>query len=320
MSTRTFWFGILLPALLPSATSADWRDYGDRFRPRSAKIVWSVQAGSLPKALKRYSVLPAHYSIETVSNLISVAEVKDPRAAFEDLRGALDGKTVRYEEPGTRKFLSFSPESGRIYFYDGRGRAQPKDVIEDVPNRDEAVARTLALLPKFGLTESQFTVGTGSNRFRVSYIEDVYGRRNPELNKMVHTTASQGVFIHRPVNGILFGGVGNFGGVRAEFGVRGRLLEMEISWRNLDKPELVRCGSPEQVVKWIQQGKAVEGTGSFDFTGLREVTITGFTVHYFGERSMSVQRIVEPYLVLSVLGKWDAHSLPFVLFSPLLEK
>lgn len=281
------------------SAQAGWEDFGDPFKPGKAAVHWQVTHKQLPAELIRYRVSMAPFSDAVVSNVVALAGFADESAARVALRPALRGDMARYEESATGKFVAFSPSRGRIYFSNRRANPGVKDAIVGVPTPEQALSRLLAMLPVFGLSETNFAAGIGTNRFRTSSLHNLLTRRNPQTKEREKVISRQGVYLHRPVDGIHISGGGVCGGARAEFAQRGELAELEIVWRNLVRPERLRVPAPDEIIRSIQRGDALTQT-TLPSGELTSVTITDWTLYYWGEDGLTEQEVVEPFFTFRV--------------------
>jgi hypothetical protein len=74
---------------------------------------------------------------------------------------------------------------------------------------------------------------------------------------------------------------------------------LEIVWRNLVRPKRLPVPTPDEIIRSLQRGDALTQT-MLPLGELTSVTITDWTLYYWGEDGLTEQEIVEPFFTFRV--------------------
>jgi len=107
------------------------------------------------------------------------------------------------------------------------------------------------------------------------------------VNRTVLTNiAFRAVNFRRSVAGAWFVGNGAGGDCQIEFGEHGKPSQIRLSWRNLERQKAYPVGAPATILKWIHEGKAVQGmirmdAESINWRTVKSVSITNAKLCYY---------------------------------------
>jgi hypothetical protein len=177
----------------------------------------------------------------------------------------------------------------------------PTNLAKNVPSQKEALILAKRLLPKLDIS--------------ISDLEKEDGRIEPRLTCydlgktyfLDHTTITniefRAVRFRRSVDGLPFMGAGGGGDGQIEFGENGKLSRLLITWRNIKRYKTYPTASSKTIIKWIREGKAVQGPvsmniGSIDWQNVKSLTITKAWPSYYGGDRITPSDWLMPYLAL----------------------
>src|SRR5208283_4017623 len=95
------------------------------------------------------------------------------------------------------------------------------------------------------------------------------------------------VDFRRSVDRAPFLGAGAGGDGEIEFGEHGKIIKIDLSWRNLERYKSYPAATPETIIKWMRQGKAVQSPSD---TEVNWLTVKSLTIekaqlsYYAGDR------------------------------------
>lgn len=312
---RLLWLYLLSTAGC-SGTGVHLEEFGDVYKPKKVEIVWAA-TNSIPRSLKVFKVLPTTFTEASLSNLIWLAGFKDIQQVRQQLAPALRQQDAYYESPTEKKYIGLSPARGRIYILDKTVIALPRQPIEGVPSEDQALELAFDVLNKVGIEKSQVAKKWGTDEWQMLRDRRERGQRDKSTGKLVKTVTAQGVFLYRALDGVAVNGRGVCGGAHVVFGNRGKVAELEIVWRNLQRKEELPVANAEQLMAAIRKGKAVIQT-EIDSAQITKLTITKAVPYYFGENGREVQKSVHPFVGLVAKATAHGNTTDATLYCPLI--
>ncbi|MCU0783518.1 MAG: hypothetical protein MUF81_05620, partial [Verrucomicrobia bacterium] len=200
-------------------------------------------------------MLTRKFSASTVSLLIEMAAFNNPETVEAALKGAVDGKESRYQEPGTKKFLGFYPATGAIIYQDTSAIPEPNQPVENVPNDAQALDLALKILPRLDIACEQLATKPGSAELEIRRGVREMTKTDKATGEKRKTVLARDVIFARRLNGINFAGVGLGGGIEIRFGNKGRVGSLRLVWRELEAFKEVRMASAEQIVQSLKSGR-----------------------------------------------------------------
>ncbi|MDH7502498.1 MAG: hypothetical protein QHJ82_07280 [Verrucomicrobiota bacterium] len=300
--------------------------FGEPFDGQNVEIIWQASPDQMPGSLGTFTVLPAAFSSEVVSNVIDLCRFKDEekvRAIFRDVPA---GKPASYQEPYPGKpvlgkSLRIVPANGYINYLDPTASSPPGVPAQAVPSQKQALELAIRLLPKLGIKEADLAREPNSQELAYLLTAKTNGRFDKGQKKAVEEVAARGVILFRQVNGISFSGPSDSAGLRVEFGNNAQIKELVVTWRNLkaEKPETV--ANRAEIIQAVKQGQAVirlpERFGNA--AALKTLTITQLRPYYFGMSGTEPQKRVFPYVMLVATADTGITNFPVSLNCPILK-
>jgi len=300
--------------------------FGEWFDGRNVEIIWKASPDEMPASLGTFTVLPAAFSSEVLSNVIGLCRFKDEekvRAIFRDVPA---GKSVSYQEPYPGKpvlgkSLRFVPANGYINYFDPTASSLPGVPAQGVPSQKQALELAMRLLPKVGIKEADLARKPNNQGLAYLLTAKTNGRFDKDQRKAVEEVAVRGVILFRQVNGVSFSGPSDCGGLRVEFGNNAKIKELAVTWRNLKAEKPKSLANRAEIIHAIKQGQAVirlpEGFGNA--AALKTLTITQLRPYYFGMSGTELQKTVFPYAMLVATADAGITVFPVSLNCPIFK-
>ncbi|HNR71108.1 MAG TPA: hypothetical protein P5037_08325 [Candidatus Paceibacterota bacterium] len=295
-----------LGGTFPSVAQLSLEAFGDPFDGKRVEIVWTVPTNKLPQSLNTMRVLPAVFTDEVVSNVISLCEFKEPEQVRLLFRPVTHGKEVSYQEPQPEKpvlgkSLRIYPADGYINYLNPKAEALPRSRVEGVPDEAEALSLAVRLLPKLGINQDELAHKPDGKQLEFLKTSRTMGKFVKNAKEPVEQVIVRGVILFRQINNVAFSGAGDCDGLRVEFGNNAQIKELALTWRNLRTDKTVTLASPDQIVQRIKGGKAVIRLPE-PFANLqlvKKLTIIDARPYYFAFVGGHRQKIVYPYVMLT---------------------
>jgi hypothetical protein len=292
--------------------------FGAPFSAGGVDVTWTA-TNIIPTTMTVYRVRPLKLTSLGLSNVIAIGEFREPEKILRTLGPALKGKTAYYEEAETRKWLSISPESGRIAYMNRSVVALPGQSARGVPNDDQTVQLALSILRRLGADEAQVARKPGGDSLLFWRDKQVHGSKEKVTGRTVRREIANGVYLIRATNDISFAGTGHFGGLFVQFGSDAKIAEFDFCWRNLEVTRTVQVASPDEIVRSVKSGKSFIAQDDETLREIRNVTITNAIPHYFGQSSLEQQEFVYPFVTLEGFTKSADKKIPVVLACPIVK-
>ncbi len=254
------------------AESLRFKEFGTPIPARAdLDVRWNAPAKAFPPSLWVYHLLPVEFSPAVISNLMVIGSFTEK----DRINAGPDG--IRFRSSDKTRRLSISCSLGAIA-YDVDTHYGPTNLAEKVPDGQEAVRLTKNLLPKLGLKLSDIDKkddGPGA-AFHVLDSETVYFVNHTFITNIQRRS----VCFRRAVDGLSFLGAGTGGNGKITFGDYGKIINIDLSWRNLQRSKSYATVTPDTIMNAIRKGKAVQGwllanSPGIDWPVVKSVTIKG---------------------------------------------
>jgi hypothetical protein len=304
---------------------------GTPFIPVDCEIVWAAPTNQLPKALWVYKTIPQHFSDTTISNLLALASfttrdkinvTAEELAQLSPEDRAKDEDAFGFENENRRHNLAVYPATGYIFYMDQKvdGIRSP---FEDVPSEAMAQELGLILLAQIGIPRSDLANRRDSSEPLTFKQPTTRGHFDREQRKLVKETDSRGVMFVRQIDGVNFAGNGYEGGFYVRFASYAEVAELKLVWRNLQPYKKYQVASPDQIMQWIKEGKAVVVTmpdvHKVNPREVKKLTITEISLLYAGEPGETLQDLTYPFASLSAIVDTGRTNIGIMLYCPILS-
>jgi hypothetical protein len=282
------------------------------FRNPQAEIVW-VSRPRNPASLWIYKVVPQTYSPSTISNFMALG-------SFTDADRIQNDSTLRFRSDDKSKNLEIIPANGWVRYWDNQADSTYKKEIEGVPNNQEVERKALELLARFGIERTNLALRPGTSRpigFGTQISSEHFSKTQ---SNRVTDIINRGVMFVRAIDGVSFTGTGIGGGTKVNFGLRGQLQWFEIVWRNLQPFERGKVASPDEISRWIKDGRAVMTHRNYvNPKDVKKLTITDCAPLYMGCGGNVKQAFVYPFAQLEAIADLGYTNSPLQLYCPILS-
>jgi hypothetical protein len=175
-----------------------------------------------------------------------------------------------------------------------------------------------------GIDPSQLAKKNNSSDLRTysTYAQAVLykGLNQPAYATNIHM---RGVYFIRSIDGVDFVGTGGRGGCMIEFGHNAKVSSITMSWRKLERDKLYPVATPETLLKWIHEGKAVCETSpdyDIDWSSVKNMTINKVTPYYFGEAYSEPQNVSSPFATIEAAIDTGQTNLTVYLHCPIMDE
>ncbi|HUD46189.1 MAG TPA: hypothetical protein VMR33_05135 [Candidatus Baltobacteraceae bacterium] len=310
---------ILLQVLCAAGYSENLRfkQFGTPIPARAdLDVRWNGPSNAFPAKLWIYHLLPAKFSAETIGTLTELG-------SFTDKDRTDSGATeMRFRSADKARSLYISFPLG-VIDYEGVPKYNPTNLVEDIPSKETAVDLTRQLLPKLGVRlsdidkeenspEPAFHVGDSAITFFVNgtFVSNIVERR---------------VGFRRAVDGASFLSAGSGGDGDVKFGDHGKIVQIYISWRGLDRDKSCPTVTLDKIVESIRKGQAVQGLLPSDAPGIdwpkvKSITIKKAWPCYYAGNPLAPSDWLYPFAALSTTVDTGRRNVDVEIDCPIIEE
>lgn len=296
---------------------------GPAFTVQNVSVVWNAPTNRWPTNLWVYKVVPQDFTPGIVSNLMAVGgfTMRD-RTHIEGQRPFKDKRLLYFANKERTRHLGIFPPLGWLYYRDEKTRLVGKEGAKGVPSEAEVLSLALMWLEKLGIDRTQIvTKDDGSELQAYRYVDN---RKffDSAKDEPVSEVILRGVSFVRRIDGVSFTGRGSDGGFTISFANEGKIADMELVWRNLQRHESRKVASPAEIMEHIKQGQStMVPMTAVDLSNAKKLTINKVTPYYLGEGGDTPQDFVYPFAALEcTLESGDGAKAGIVLKCPIIPK
>lgn len=243
-------------------------------------VRWKAPKHPWPKTLWTYQIVPTKFSPAVVSNLVNLG------GFTEKDRWYLTSNGVSYSAAGRSLRISYA--EGEIDFGRESRKYSPTSLAIDVPKTNQLFQLATNFLPKLGINYSEIPK-TKKGQLQIncsepSHTEYFVGDR------IITNVAFRCASFDRLIDGVECDSI--VGSCTLYFGEHSQLSGVRLFWRNVERDKLYSAATPDQIVRWIREGKAVlprefyVGMGNtmpIDWSTVKKATIKKAKAYYWGE-------------------------------------
>lgn len=294
---------------------------GGQFLLGTAEIVWRADTNKLPASLWVYKEIPASLSPMMLSNLAALGEFRESDKKKVSLDYPIRHKSlIHFENKERTRRLDVIPAFGWIDYSDAKAivSAREDGPIDQIPTPEEALDLAIKYSAKMGISRSELATMPSSSEIKARYTIGHRSWYDKDLSKTVRETNMFGVNLIRKLDGFDFAGGWGSGGVWIDFGNRGRVALMKISWRNLQRYKSYSVASPKTIMERITHGEATIVGQPINPAELKRLVIKTITPFYWAGIGYSPQEVVYPFAVLGAEANLGHTNVSFELNCPLL--
>jgi hypothetical protein len=293
---------------------------GPVFSATNVRIVWNAPTNRWPTNLWIYKVLPQKFSPEVTSKLMAIGPftLKD-RTHIEGQPPFKDKRLLYFANTERTRHLGIFPPLGWIYYRDEHVNLLGKESARGVRPEAEVLELAHKWLEKFGIDRDELATRENSSDLQTYRIVDTRTFFDRTKNERKSEVILRGVSFVRRIDGVSLTGSGSDGGFTISFGNEGKIVNLELLWRNLKRERLCKAASPAEIMKRLEQGHGrmvpIMGT---DLRGAKRLVIEKVTPFYLGEAGETAQDFVYPFAALECT--LDGGSNRIVLKCPIIRQ
>jgi hypothetical protein len=293
---------------------------GTAFLPADFEIAWSVPTNQQPKPLWVYKNVPQDFSDKAISNLMALGSftVREKRKLPSEIMAA-DKDALHFRTKDETRYLTILPSRGWIEYADNSADDVTKP-IKGVPDDSTAQELALKLLNQIGISADELATKPNSSELltfqevrRLGHFDKKQGKRVEEVN-------SRGIFFIRQIDGIHFAGIGVAGGFFVRFTSNAKVAELRLVWRNLQPYTKYEVASPDRIIRWIKEGKAVMPAPNVSPSEIRKLTINQISPLYMGALGDEPQDFTYPFASLNAVADLGQTNVNVQLYCPIIDE
>ena len=321
MKWLLIWVMVLGAGIVSGEEAPSLKHAGAPFQPTNFEIAWNAPTNR-PTELWIYKTIPQRFSAGAISNLMfvgSFTELNERKPTNKER--AADTNGIVFVSKDESRSLGISPALGWIFYHDNRA-FDVRDKIEDVPSDATAKKLALKLLDQIGIPRSDLAKNANSSE-PLTFWEA--GTRGPAYNAKTKETIgtnqiySRGIFFIRQIDGVNFAGIGVAGGFYVRFVSHEKVSELELVWRNLQQWEKYQVASPDKIIQWIKEGKAVMPVPNVNPSEIKKLTINQISPLYMGALGGEPQDFTYPFANLSAVAEMGQTNANVQIYCPILS-
>ena len=312
---------LLFPAILATGLAQNinirFKTFGTRIPPRhNLEIRWEAPTNALPTNIWMYRLLPRKLSPATIAYLRDACSFTDKdKTDHDDL--------LIFKSQDDRRRLQICFSLGTIS-YETRLQRSPTNLVQAVPNEQQAIKLLGKFLSAVDIPLADIKKAT-NNVPDFPVFETGVNYFDEKTKTSITNIESRGVRFGRTVDGINFLSANTGGDGEVQFGEHGRIARIDLSWRNLERSKLCPVISPEKMMQYIRQGKAVYGGVRMDGPGIpnwrevKRVTIKEVKPCYDAGSPLASSDWLYPFAALWTTVESQYDSVDVEIDCPLID-
>jgi hypothetical protein len=242
--------------------------FGTPFQRTDLDVRWNVPSNSLPSSVWSYRFSPNHFSPEIISNIVALCSFTPKERTRNDTNWLV------FETPDRVRRLSFFFPLGSVEFQTPE-IYNPTNLVKAVPTEAELLKLAPQFLRGLGINMSDIDrKGNGEPDIRVFDSQIMFAVNHAIITNTVY----RGIRFRRNVEGQSFTGGGTGGDGEIRFGDHGEVVKISLSWRKPQRYCRYAIASPETIIRWMRQGKAVQNMLPGDIPGIDWQTVKSVTL------------------------------------------
>ena len=268
---------------------------GQPFKSPNLLVCWDAPTNVLPSTVWSYRLLPRTFSARAISNLVAACGLSEDDESISNA----DAVVFKNADKNPTRFLGISSSRGAIY-YQSVNNYGPTNLAKDVPAMGEMPKLTTNFLSEFGINTADIEKRTnGTPRFRFWEPSTEYF----VSNEIITNIEFRAVNFRRSVDGANVLGAGTAGNGQIEFGPHGRPVGIDLTWPNLERHKSFRTVTTETIIRWIREGKAVQGgialnLPDIDWMTAKRLTVKKAEICYYAGNHLSPSLWLMPLVSL----------------------
>lgn len=226
-------------------------------------------------------MMPTAFSSSLISNLVTLGGFTE-----KDKWGVSNTNGIAYFNSSNRLRVSFA--AGEIDFERELGRYNGANLAKNVPGTNQLFRLTKDFLPKLELNSSEIQK-TKWGRLMVHCSEPSHTQYFVNDSTVTNVEFRRASF-RRLIDGMVCDPY--VGSCTIDFGAYSQIQALSLYWRSMKRDKLFSAATPDEIVRWIRQGKAIlpwgyyagmSNTMPIDWSTVKKVTIKEAAGRYWGE-------------------------------------
>jgi|SRR5665213_58359 len=317
-----------LPAKQLVASEPTFDNSFPRFQMAKPVVTWTATNKTRPMVWT-YKVLPSHFPATAISNLMAAGSftMQDEKHGHKTLSDT-NKETLWFFDKKRQCNLTVVPSQGWIEYWNGGAPARMSDrsthrpaPAVGLPDATNIEILGLQFLNQFGIQRRDLVQQADGHLL-------TYGEKktrsymDKKIDKYIDDEVyARGIFFNRRLDGLSFASIGLDGGAVIEFGNHGKISDVKMVWRNLQRYEQRTVASPDAIMQAVLDGKAVLTHKNLVKPGdVKRLTITDFSLLYMGAPAKETQNVVYPFAQLEAVADMGTNSVDIQLYCPVMTK
>jgi hypothetical protein len=203
------------------------------------------------------------------------------------------------------RYLGIAPHLGWITYHDQSAIAETGKYPQGIPTEEEALNRAVKYLSLLGIDRRDLAVKNNGD-LRIYREKGGRGWMDKAKNTNVYETITRGVDFIRRVDGIDFDGIGIRQGICFTFGDYGKITELELNWKGMERLECHQTLTREQMIDAIRKGRAkfTPAPGS----PIEKLVVMDVVPFYRGGSDQEDVKFIEPYARITASVAYDTTN------------
>jgi hypothetical protein len=290
--------------------------FGTPFKRADLDVRWHAPSNSLPKEAMVYRLRPRQFSASTISNLMALGPFTQSDLVYSNANEMLFKK-----KSDELTSLLVSTRHGAIRLQKSNPYG-PTNLATHIPPPSELPALTSSFLREVGIDIADVEKRPdGKPDFH-------YWEPSTEYfinHQFLTNTEFRAVSFRRCVDGASWVGNGSGGNCEINFGAYGKPSGIRLSWRPLESYKRYPTADPTAIIKWIRNGRAVQGVTRMDaeiinWKTVKSLTVTKADLCYYAGDPFNPSDWLIPFVALWTTVDTGHSTMDVEIDCPIVDK
>jgi hypothetical protein len=299
-----------------------------KFQVHNPEIIWAAPTNQSRAALWIYKVMPQHFSSAAISNLMALGSftMQDEQRGHRHVSDTNEETLFFFHKKGGCNLTVVSSQGWIAYWNENvfpnhwDKTNHLVELVEGVPNDAKAEKLGLKFLRQFGIQRADLAQNAKGHllTFGEKRTRGYFDRRRGKY--IDDELIARGIFFNRRIDGVNFAGIGVGSGCEIMFANHAKIADFKLVWRNLQPYEHRKVASADEIMQWIQEGKAVMTHKNLvNPAEVKKLTITDCSPLYMGANGEETQDFVCPFAQLEAIADLGYTNEEIQLYCPILS-
>jgi len=291
-------------------------NWGEHFQRTNLDVRWEA-TNALPRTVWIYRVRTKDFQAAGISNLVAQCGFTDKNITKSN------ANVVVYAIAG--KFGIIHPDrqlqiSRGSIFYLRQTHYGPTNLATHVPEMSQMLEVTTNFLAKIGFNLAEIRKNPdGTPRFGfIEPFKEYYLPNGIIITNIEFREAGFG----RTVDGAKILGAAGYGDIY--FGEHGKPVHIDISWQDFERYKSYPTATPEMIINWIRDGKALQGgipmnMPAIDWASVKCLTIKSANLCYYAGERLAPSEWLMPLLSLWTTVDTGQGNVDVEIDCPIIE-